>query len=74
VLELCRVGDIADKAPPNIQDDNLRKLRAPGSRIRRNVEAVYLDLFQIIQASIRVFTKSDGRKPTSTITVLSFLT
>lgn len=32
------------------------------SRIRENVEDVYVDMLEIFQAAIQVFTKSDGSK------------
>ncbi|XXG95139.1 hypothetical protein Hte_001399 [Hypoxylon texense] len=46
----------------NDESTSLNKFRkAHRKKIQCNVEAVYHDLFQIIHAVIRVFTKSDGR-------------
>ena len=55
MLELC---DMMSHDKPN----EITKLKANKSQVRRNIEAVYRDILQIIQAAARVFMKSDGRK------------
>jgi hypothetical protein len=35
------------------------------ARIRKNVEEVYVDVLQIFQAAVRIFTKADGSKKSS---------